>query len=94
MLAGAGGAVTGDSALYWLARVSGRRFQERVEPATHNERVATAMALIGSRASVLLCFGRYVPGLRFVVNAPAVCPACHTGSSSSGRSSEERCGPS
>lgn len=69
MLAGAVGAVTGDSALYWLARLGGRRFQARVDRATRNERVAAAMDLIGSRASVLLCFGRYVPGLRFVVNA-------------------------
>jgi membrane-associated protein len=69
MLAGAVGAVTGDTALYWLARAGGSRFQARVDRATRGPRVAMMMDLIGARPSVLLCFGRYVPGLRFVVNA-------------------------
>lgn len=69
ILAGAVGAVTGDSALYWLARLSRRRFQTQLDTAMRNERVAEAMDLIGSSAPVLLVVGRYVPGLRFVVNA-------------------------
>ena len=69
ILAGAVGAVGGDSALYWLARSSRRRFQTQLDAAMRNERVAEAMDLIGSSAPVLLVVGRYVPGLRFVVNA-------------------------
>ena len=69
MLAGAVGAVTGDSALYWLARLSRKRFQTQLDKAMANDKVAEAMDLIGSSAPVLLCVGRYVPGLRFVVNA-------------------------
>ena len=69
MLAGAVGAITGDSALYWLARLSRRRFQARLDAAMRHAKVAEAMDLIGSSAPVMLCVGRFVPGLRFVVNA-------------------------
>lgn len=69
ILAGAVGAVTGDSALYWLARLSRRRFQRQLDAAMRNEKVAEAMDLIGTSAPILLVVGRYVPGLRFVVNA-------------------------
>lgn len=69
VLAGAVGAVTGDSALYWLARLSRRRFESQLDAAMRNEKVAEAMDLIGSRAPVMIVVGRYVPGLRFVVNA-------------------------
>ena len=69
IVAGAVGAVTGDSALYWLARLSRRRFQSQLDTAMRNDKVAEAMDLIGSSAPVLLVVGRYVPGLRFVVNA-------------------------
>lgn len=69
ILAGAVGAVTGDSALYWLARLSRVRFQSQLDKAMRNDKVAEAMDLIGSSAPVLLVVGRYVPGLRFVVNA-------------------------
>lgn len=69
MLAGAVGAVAGDSALYWLARLGRHRFQSQLDRAMRNEKVAEAMDLIGSSAAVLLVVGRYVPGLRFVVNA-------------------------
>ena len=69
MLAGALGAVGGDSALYWMARLSHQRFEARVDRALQNKKVAGAMELIGCSAPVLLCVGRYAPGLRFVVNA-------------------------
>ena len=69
MLAGAAGAVAGDSALYWIARRNRQRFQPRMDAAMRNDKVAAAMGFIGSSAAMLLVFGRYVPGLRFVVNA-------------------------
>jgi membrane protein DedA with SNARE-associated domain len=69
MVAGALGAVGGDSALYWLARLSRQRFQAQLDRTLQNDKVASAMAFIGSSAPLLLCVGRYVPGLRFVVNA-------------------------
>jgi membrane-associated protein len=69
MLAGALGAIIGDSALYWIARLCGQRFQARFQAATQNPKVSAALEFLGSRASVLLVAGRYVPGLRFAVNA-------------------------
>ena len=69
MVAGALGAVGGDSALYWVARSSRRRFETKLDRALSNDKVAMALDLIGSRAAVMLAFGRYVPGLRFVLNA-------------------------
>jgi membrane-associated protein len=69
MLAGAAGAVIGDSTLYWIARLGGKRFQPRLDKPMHNEKVVAALNFIGSRAPLLLVVGRYVPGLRFVINA-------------------------
>src|SRR5262249_10237348 len=69
MLAGALGAVIGDSALYWIARRCGQRFQPRIQGAPRNAKVSAALDFLGSRASVLLVAGRYVPGLRFAINA-------------------------
>jgi membrane-associated protein len=69
MLAGALGAVTGDSALYWIARSSREKVQPHLEKAKSNDKVAAALGFMGSSAPLLLVAGRYVPGLRFVVNA-------------------------
>jgi membrane-associated protein len=69
MLAGALGAVAGDSALYWIARGSSKKVRPQMERARKNEKVEMALDFMGSSARVLLVAGRYVPGLRFVVNA-------------------------
>jgi membrane protein DedA with SNARE-associated domain len=69
IVAGALGAIVGDSALYWLARRSSRRFGPQVEKAKENSKVSAALSFLGSSAPVMLVVGRYVPGLRFVVNA-------------------------
>lgn len=69
IVAGALGAVVGDSALFWLARRSARRVEPQLERARSNPRFGQALDIIGSSAPVLIVFGRYVPGLRFVVNA-------------------------
>ncbi|TCN31700.1 membrane protein DedA with SNARE-associated domain [Kribbella orskensis] len=69
MVAGAAGAVGGDSALYWIARRNRDRFKPRLDAAMRHQKVAAGMNFIGSSAALLLIFGRYLPGLRFVVNA-------------------------
>lgn len=69
MLAGAAGAVIGDSALYWIARRFGKRFQDRLTPAMEHPKVRATVEFLGSRAPLLLIAGRYVPGVRFAVNA-------------------------
>jgi membrane-associated protein len=68
MLSGAVGAVVGDSALYWVARLFSDRLAKQVEHAKQNEKVASALGLLGDNAAVLLICGRFVPGVRFVVN--------------------------
>lgn len=69
VLAGALGAVVGDSALYAIARRAGTAVGPRLEATLRDRRVASVMSSMGSSAPVLLVAGRYVPGVRFVVNA-------------------------
>jgi membrane protein DedA with SNARE-associated domain len=69
MVAGAAGAVCGDSGLYWLARSTSGYFAPKLEAARANDKIDLALRLIGSSAPALLILGRYVPGMRFVVNA-------------------------
>lgn len=69
IVAGALGAIVGDSALFWIARRSARRVGPQLERAKANAKVAQALEIIDSSAPVLIIGGRYVPGLRFVVNA-------------------------
>ena len=66
---GALGALVGDSSLYWIARRSSSRLTPQLERARKNTRVAAALDFLDRGAPILLVFGRYVPGLRFVINA-------------------------
>jgi membrane protein DedA with SNARE-associated domain len=66
---GALAALVGDSSLYWIARGSSSRITPQLERARKNSRVAAALDFLDRGAPVLLVFGRYVPGLRFVINA-------------------------
>ena len=67
--AGTVGAVVGDSTLYWIARIAKRRIQPQLERAEKDDRVALALSFLDGNAPLLIVVGRYVPGLRFVVNA-------------------------
>lgn len=70
MLAGSLGAIVGDSTLYWLSRTVLRRsMSDRVEQMQRNEKVARSMAVMSNTAPTLILFGRFVPGLRFLVGA-------------------------
>ena len=53
----------------WIARRSSARITPQLERARKNTRVAAALDFLDRGALVLLVFGRYVPGLRFVINA-------------------------
>lgn len=65
-----GGAIVGDSLLYWIARTVGRRIAaEKLEDLTANKKVAAAQEVLGETAPLIIVAGRYVPGLRFVVGA-------------------------
>lgn len=70
ILAGAAGAIVGDSSLYWLARTVGRRYAAtRTEQAKRNPKAQAVFSLFTSNAPLLLIGGRFVPGLRFVIGA-------------------------
>jgi membrane-associated protein len=66
---GALGAILGDSALFWLARLFSARLQGQVTRARANKQVRMAFDLMDKSPAVLIIGGRYVPGMRFVVNA-------------------------
>lgn len=70
IVAGSLGAIIGDSLLYWLARTVLRRtMARRVDQVQQNEKVARAMEVMSQTAPLLIVFGRFVPGLRFMVGA-------------------------
>jgi membrane-associated protein len=66
---GALGAILGDSALFWLARLFSVKLEGQVTRAKANKQVRMAFDLMDSSTAVLIIGGRYVPGMRFVVNA-------------------------
>ena len=69
IVAGAFGAVLGDSALYWIARTGPRRLKTRLQATSQNdERVAKGLALLDRSGPLLISCGRFVPGVRFAVN--------------------------
>ena len=70
IVTGAVAAIIGDSALFWLSRTFGRRYvSEHLERAERNEKFAAGMRVLGSNAPMLIVGGRFVPGVRFIVNA-------------------------
>jgi membrane-associated protein len=70
IVAGTLGAIVGDSLLYWLSRTVLRRSMSRqVDKAMRNDKVARSMKVLNHNAPTLIVFGRFVPGLRFMVGA-------------------------
>ena len=69
IVAGALGAILGDSALDWIARTGPRRLKARLDASHDDERVSKGLALLDRSGPLLIVFGRFVPGVRFAVNA-------------------------
>jgi membrane-associated protein len=69
MLAGALGAIVGDSSLFWIARRSSAKVKPQLDKAFKNEKIAVAWDMLQSSPGLLIVAGRYVPGMRFAVNA-------------------------
>ena len=69
MLAGALGAIVGDSSLFWIARRSAKRVQGQLDKALENPKVRAAWEALDRSPGLLIVAGRYVPGMRFAVNA-------------------------
>jgi membrane protein DedA with SNARE-associated domain len=69
IVAGAFGAILGDSALYWIARTGPRGLKARLEAASKkDDRIASGLDLLGRSGPLLIACGRFVPGVRFAVN--------------------------
>jgi membrane protein DedA with SNARE-associated domain len=69
MLAGALGAILGDTSLFWIARKSSAKMQPHLDKALENPKVLTAWDALNRSPGLLIVAGRYVPGMRFAVNA-------------------------
>lgn len=69
-VAGGLAATIGDSVLYWIARTVGRGLlQKRLDKTEQSPKQNAALTVLGDKASLLIIVGRFVPGLRFIVNA-------------------------
>jgi membrane-associated protein len=69
ILASAVGAIAGDSSLYWIARKWSPRIEPQVTRAKQNKNVVAALEFMGDAAALVIIAGRFVPGMRFVVNS-------------------------
>jgi membrane-associated protein len=69
IVAGALGAIVGDSALYWIARRYTTRIEPQLQKAQQNPKIAEALTILHGNAALMIVGGRFVPGMRFLVNA-------------------------
>ena len=69
MLAGALGAIVGDSTLFWIARRSADKVQRHLDKALENPKIRGGWEALDRSPGLLIVAGRYVPGMRFAVNA-------------------------
>jgi membrane-associated protein len=69
IVAGALGAIVGDSALYWIARRYTTRIEPQLQKAQQNPKIAEALTILHGNAGLMIVGGRFVPGMRFLVNA-------------------------
>jgi uncharacterized membrane protein YdjX (TVP38/TMEM64 family) len=69
MLAGALGPILGDSSLLWIARKSSAKVQPHLDTALENPKVSAVWDALDRSSGLLIVAGRYVPGMRFAVNA-------------------------
>ena len=92
MLAGALGAIVGDSSLFWIARRSASKVQGQLDHALESPKLRAAWDALDRSPGLMIVAGRYVPMMRFAVNASMGLSDIPTAGSSSGRSSAESCG--
>jgi membrane-associated protein len=69
MAAGALGAILGDSSLFWIARKSAAKIKPQRDKALENSKVRAVWDALDRSPGLLIVAGRYVPGMRFAVNA-------------------------
>ncbi len=68
IVAGAVGAVLGDSVVFWIARTAKGRVRGWLDPAAQGNQMRKVVHLLARRGTIFLLFGRYIPGIRFALN--------------------------
>ena len=68
ILAGAVGAVIGDSCAYWLGRAGGERIRSFLARRIGHDRVVAAERKVQRRGPSLVFVGRFLPGIRLAIN--------------------------
>jgi membrane protein DedA with SNARE-associated domain len=68
ILAGAVGAVIGDSGAYWLGRAGGERIRAFFARVAGHDRVLAAERMVQRRGPALVFVGRFLPGVRLAIN--------------------------
>ena len=69
IVAGALGAIIGDSSLFWIARKNAAKVQHQLDKALENPKVHAGWEALDRSPGLIIVAGRYVPGMRFAVNA-------------------------
>jgi membrane-associated protein len=68
IVAGSLAAIVGDSCVYWIARSVHGPWHDRLMKAAQHPRATAFLTVFADRAPLMIVFGRYVPGVRLVVN--------------------------
>lgn len=68
IFAGGVGAVLGDSAVYWIARSLRGPWHDKLMHAAAQPKANSFLTVFKNRAPLMIVFGRYIPGVRLVVN--------------------------
>ena len=68
ILAGAAGAVLGDSCAYWIGRGGGGRIKRWVTRVAGADRLFAAERMVQRRGGALVFVGRFLPGIRIAIN--------------------------
>ena len=68
ILAGAAGAVAGDSAAYWIGRVGHGPIRRTVTRVAGAERLGAAERMVQRQGPALVFVGRFLPGIRIAIN--------------------------
>lgn len=68
IIAGAVGAIIGDSAAYWLGRAGGEAIRNFFSRVAGHDRVVAAERMVARRGAALVFVGRFLPGIRLAIN--------------------------
>jgi len=68
IVAGALGAMLGDSTAYWIGRLGGGPIRRLLVRFAGDDRIAAAERMVQRRGPVLVFVGRFLPGIRLAIN--------------------------